>query len=82
MATIELDQASKEKLVQKLKLYFHRELNQELGSFDAEFLLDFFGEQVGLLYYNQAVADVRAFVQKQTEELGYNISELEKALPR
>ena len=82
MAIIEIDKASKDSLIRKLQLYFQRELNQELGSFDAEFLLDFMGEHVGLLYYNQAVSDVQAFVQKQMEEVGYGIGELEQALPR
>lgn len=82
MSIIELDKASKEKLIQKLQQYFQRELNQELGGFDAEFLLDFFAEHAGVLYYNQAVADVQAFVQKQAEEIGYRIGELEKPLPR
>lgn len=82
MAVIEIDKASKEILIRKLQLYFRRELNQELGGFDAEFLLDFFGEHAGVLYYNQAVTDVQAFVQKQAEEMSYTISELEKPLPR
>lgn len=82
MAAIEIDKASKDVFLRKLQLYFQRELNQELGSFDAEFLLDFFGEHAGVLYYNQAVADVQDFVRKQTEEIGYGIGELEKTLPR
>ncbi|MDI1301834.1 MAG: DUF2164 domain-containing protein [bacterium] len=82
MSVIELDKASKEKLIHKLQQYFQRELHQELGGFDAEFLLDFFAEHAGVLYYNQAVTDVQAFVQKQAEEIGYSIGELEKPLPR
>jgi len=82
MALIELDKASKDSLIKKLQLYFQRELHQDMGGFEAEFLLDFFGEQAGVLYYNQAVADVQALVQKQAEEIGYSIGELEKPLPR
>ena len=82
MAIIELEKPARDALTRKLQQYFQRELNQELGSFDAEFLLDFFAEQAGVLYYNQAVADIQAHLQKQMEELSYGIGELEKPLPR
>jgi uncharacterized protein (DUF2164 family) len=82
MAVIELEKSARDILVRKLQQYFQRELNQKLGSFDAEFLLDFFADQAGVLYYNQAVADVQAHLQKQMEEISYGIGELEKPLPR
>lgn len=82
MAVIELEKKAREALIRKLQQYFERELNQELGAFDAEFLLDFFAEQAGVLYYNQAVADIQAHLQKQMQEISYGIGELEKPLPR
>ena len=82
MAVIELEKTTREALIRKLQQYFERELNQELGAFDAEFLLDFFAEQAGVLYYNQAVVDIQAHLQKQMEEISYGIAELEKPLPR
>lgn len=82
MPVIELEKKTREALIRKLQQYFERELNQELGAFDAEFLLDFFAEQAGVLYYNQAVTDIQAHLQKQMEEVSYGIGELEKPLPR
>ncbi len=82
MAIIELEKSARDALVRKMQQYFQRELQQELGGFDAEFLLDFFAEQAGVLYYNQAVTDIQAHLQKQMEEISYGIGELEKPLPR
>ena len=41
MSEIEFSNEEKETIVQKIKLYFEQELNQEIGQFDAEFLLAF-----------------------------------------
>ena len=42
MATIEFSGDEKKVIVGRIQAYFREELNQELGFFDAEFLLDFF----------------------------------------
>ena len=47
MANIEFTSQEKEQLVDKIQHYFLKELDQELGQFDADFLLDFFSEQMG-----------------------------------
>ena len=44
-------------LVEKIKTYFARELDQEIGGFDAEFLLDFFSGEVGKHFYNKGLYD-------------------------
>ncbi len=44
-------------LVEKIKAYFIRELDQEIGGFDAEFLLDFFSEELGKRFYNRGLYD-------------------------
>ena len=51
MADIELDASVKTEVVAKLQKYFENELQQEIGGFDAEFLLDFFSKDVGGYYY-------------------------------
>ena len=48
MAKIKFKQEQKEFIIQKIKLYFSEEMDQEIGGFAAEFLLDFFIEEVGL----------------------------------
>ena len=53
MTEISLDESAKSEIIVKLKKYFEDELNQQLGGFEAEFLLDFFAKSVGAYYYSQ-----------------------------
>jgi uncharacterized protein (DUF2164 family) len=53
MTEISFTKQEKELLVHKLKHYFTEELDQDIGQFDAEFLLDFFGKEMGIYYYNR-----------------------------
>lgn len=82
MPGIALEKSAKDMLITRIQKYFQDELQQDIGRFEAEFLMDFFGENLGVLYYNQAVRDVQAQLQKQLEEVTYGIGELEQALPR
>ena len=51
---ISISRQKKDKIIQDLQEWFQENLDQELGSLNAEFLTDFFTENVGGLYYNQA----------------------------
>ena len=42
MSEIKFSTEETESIVRKIQLYFREELDQEIGRFDAEFLLDFF----------------------------------------
>ena len=82
MATeIKLDEAQMTRLVRKLQDYFTREFDQELGRFEAEFLLDFLAAEIGAGFYNQGLYDARAVLEKHVEELGEAIYQLEKPVP-
>jgi len=54
------------------------ELEIEVGGFDAEFLLDFFAEQVGCFYYNQGLADALSAIENKVQEFSDLVYELEK----
>lgn len=76
----ELIKFSKEQqaaLIHKLQSYFARELNYDLGGFDAQFLLDFIGEEIGLYFYNQGVLDAQAVLSKKVDDIQDIISQLE-----
>ena len=45
---------------------------------DAEFLLDFFAEEVGAYFYNRGLYDARAVVEQQVEAIGDALYEIEK----
>lgn len=78
MAEITLDNSVKIEVIAKLQKYFENELQQELGSFDAEFLLDFFAEKVGGYYYNQGLADALKGFESKIEDVSELIYQLEK----
>jgi uncharacterized protein (DUF2164 family) len=78
LAEIKLDDSVKVEAVAKLQKYFSDELQQEIGSFDAEFLLDFFSKQVGGYYYNQGLADALKSFESKMEDVGESIYQLEK----
>jgi uncharacterized protein (DUF2164 family) len=78
MAKIEFNKDEKEVLTRKIQLYFNQELNQQIGQFDAEFLLDFFTEEVGAFYYNRGLMDAQAVIQDRVETIADAIFELEK----
>ena len=78
MSKIEFDKQEKELIVQKIKLYFNEELDQEIGQFDAEFLLDFFSEEIGPRFYNQGLRDARAVLEAKLENIDEALYEIEK----
>ena len=81
MPDIEFSKDDKEVIVGKIQQYFNEELDQEIAQFDAEFLLDFFTEQIGGLYYNQALQDAQAVLENKLENITDAIYELEKPVP-
>jgi uncharacterized protein (DUF2164 family) len=78
MTKIEFSKQEKDVIVGKIKLYFREKLNQDIGSFDAEFLLDFFAEEVGAYFYNRGLYDARAVLEARLESIDEAIYEIEK----
>ena len=65
-------------LTSKLQTYFDEELDQEIGQFPAQFLLDFISEEMGGYFYNRGLLDAQTILESRMENLGEAISELEK----
>jgi uncharacterized protein (DUF2164 family) len=80
MPDITFSKADREQMVQKIQQYFDKELGQELGRFDAEFVLDFFTKECGVYFYNQGLYDAQAVLSKRVDELMETILTLEKPL--
>ena len=78
LSEIKLDDAVKSEVVAKLQKYFSDELQQEIGSFDAEFLLDFFAKEAGGYYYNQGLADALKSFETKMEDVSDSVYQLEK----
>ena len=75
--TIEFTAAERETLVRKIQLYFHEELEQEIGQFPAEFLLEYVSREIGPYFYNRGLFDAQAVLQKRMDNIGEAIDELE-----
>ncbi len=78
MPEIEFSKDEKQILVTKVQQYFKEALEQEIGRFDAEFLLDFFTEEVGPYYYNRGLYDAQAILEKRIDNIAEAIYEIEK----
>ncbi|WP_299594735.1 DUF2164 domain-containing protein [uncultured Microbulbifer sp.] len=75
---IEFSKDQKERMVGKIKSYFSDELNQDIGGFEAEFLIDFFARELGPAFYNRGLFDAQQVFNEKAEEVGYIIQELEQ----
>ena len=78
MQTPTFSSAEKAIIVAKIQRYFNAELNQDIGGFDAEFLLDFFAKEIGAFFYNRGLYDAQAILSKSMDDLSDAIYQLEK----
>ena len=78
MPLIKFTQDEKNVIINKIQLYFNQELNQDIGQFDAEFLLDFFSEEVGAYYYNRALYDAQSILETKIDSITDAFYEIEK----
>jgi uncharacterized protein (DUF2164 family) len=82
MSEIKFTKDETDRAVSKIKKYFNDELDQDIGGFEAEFLIDFFAKEIGPYFYNRGLSDAHALFSEKSEELGYLIQELEKPIAR
>ena len=78
MSEIEFSKREKEVIINKIKLYFSEELNQEIGQFDAQFLLDFFAKEIGGYFYNRGLYDSQSILENRLGDITDAIYDLEK----
>ena len=69
MKPIEFSKDERAAATGKLRDYFARELDQELGQLPAEMLLDFIGKEIGGAFYNRGVRDAQHLVQQKAEDI-------------
>ena len=68
----------KEEITNKIKAYFERELDSEIGGFEAEFLLEFFAKEIGGYFYNQGLEDAQKTITEQMESLQNKLYSMEE----
>ena len=57
---------------------FRVALHQELGSFQAEFLIDFFAEEMGGFFYNRGLYDAETLMTEKLADISDSLLILEK----
>jgi uncharacterized protein (DUF2164 family) len=78
MAEITFTREERDIICGKIQLYLREELDQEVGQFEAGFLLDFFAEEIGPYFYNRGLYDARAILESRLENIAEAIYEIEK----
>ena len=78
MSDIKFTNQEKEAMVVKLQSYFEKSLAQELGQFDAEFLLDFVSKELGAYYYNRGLHDARLIFEESVQTIDDDLYAIEK----
>lgn len=79
MTEIEFSKDEKDIIVKKIQMYFSEELDQDIGQFDSQFLLDFFVSEIGPYFYNRGLYDSQAILEKRMDDISESIYELEKS---
>ena len=69
MAEITFTRDERDIICRKIQLYMREELEQEVGQFDAGFLLDFFAEEIGPYFYNRGLYDAQAILESRLENI-------------
>ena len=81
MATFDFSREEKTLIVERIQRYFRDELDQEMGDFDAEFLLGFISGELGPFFYNQGLYAAQAVFQKSMDSIVDSIYQVEKPTP-
>ncbi|GAB3029543.1 MULTISPECIES: DUF2164 domain-containing protein [Oleiagrimonas] len=78
MSPITFSREEKDRIIGRIKRYFSEELDQEIGQFDAEFLLDFFAEDIGAYFYNRGLYDAQTALSARLDDVQDAIGQLER----
>lgn len=78
MKPIKFDKEERSALIGKIQRYFADDMDQTLGNIPAEQLLNFFTEEIGPYYYNQALSDAQAAMTRAVEGFNDLIYDLEQ----
>ncbi|HOG35338.1 MAG TPA: DUF2164 domain-containing protein [Petrotogaceae bacterium] len=69
MGSIEIDQQKKKVLIEKIKVFYSKEMEEEIGEFKAKKLMDFFMNELAVQIYNMAVEDAKEYMSQRIEDL-------------
>lgn len=72
---IKFSKEETDRLTRKIQLYFNEELDQEIGQFPAQFMLDFISKEIGPYYYNRGLMDAQLVVDTRLSEAIYELEQ-------
>ena len=75
---INISRKNKIKITQDIQEWFWENIDHEIGNLYAESLLDYFKENLGEFYYNQALSDIHSLIAEKTESFADSIYDLMK----
>ena len=64
-----LTKTQKANAVSKLRAYVNENFETEIGNLQAEIFLEYIAKNIGIYFYNKAVADSLAFISEKTEDM-------------
>ena len=76
-----LDPAQEQAAQQIIKRFLEDRFELELGSFEAQEVLDLFAREIAPLYYNKAIFDVQTHLKERFESIESDLWALEKSGP-
>lgn len=68
--TIKLSKETKQKLIDSIKQYFERELDQEIGDLKASQFLEFCLAEIAPSVYNRAIFDAQSYLSDKVSDMG------------
>lgn len=74
-----LDGAQEQAAVQLIKRFLEERFELELGSFEAQEVLDLFTREIAPHYYNKAIFDVQTVLKDRFESIESDLWALEKS---
>jgi uncharacterized protein (DUF2164 family) len=78
MSEIKFSKEEIDIIAKKIQIYFSEELDQEIGQFDAQFLLDFISEEIGPYFYNRGLYDAQSILENRMDSISEAIYDIEK----
>jgi len=66
---VPLTKEQKENAIHKIKEYLEENFEIDIGGLQAEIFIDFITKNIGIYYYNQAVADSLSFMTEKANDL-------------
>jgi len=76
---LKLDSAQEQAAQQIIKRFLEDRFELELGSFEAQEVLDLFAREIAPLYYNKAIFDVQTHLKERFESIESDLWALEKS---